>query len=124
MTRARAKAGLLVVVLAGWCSLQETFAEPARKVHRTTPAHPAKTAPDITGAITKSPQPVALPPQDESDDGQVPPPFKLPAATRARVRACGAAWRDMKLAGTTGDEDWRDFALKCFVGKGSTALAD
>lgn len=124
MRPAQAFTGLLVV-LAAWSPSHQTLAEAPRKAHRSTPVHSARTAPDITGAIAKAPAPAApvVSPPPEDDD-RIPPPFELPAASRARVRACGKTWRDMKLAGTTGDDDWRDFALKCLVGKGSTALAD
>lgn len=123
MTPARTSLGLLLVALATWWSAQESLAEPAHRARRSTPVHPARSALDVTGTIAKAPI-AALPPPAATDDDKVPPPFKLPAASRARVRACGETWRDMKLAGTTGDDDWRDFALKCLVGRGSTALAD
>ena len=123
MRLAQAFIGLLVV-LAAWSSSQDTLAEPLRKARRSIPVHPARTAPDVTGAIAKAPVPAAPVTPSTEDDDRTPPPFELPAASRARVRACGETWRDMKLAGTTGDDDWREFALKCLVGKGSTALAD
>lgn len=118
-----ARFGLLLVALGGWLCAHVAAAETAHKARRIVPAHILKTAPDVTATIAKSsvPAPRALPFQSED---VVPPPFKLPSATRARVRACGEAWRDKKLAGTTLDDDWRDFALKCLVGKGPTAVAD
>ncbi len=118
-----ARFGLLFVALTGWLCVQDAAAETVSRARRSVPARPLKTAPDVTATIAKPsvPAPRSLP--LESED-VIPPPFKLPSATRARVRACGEAWRDMKLAGTTLDDDWRDFALKCLVGKGPAVLAD
>lgn len=124
MSPAQARFGLLLAAIAGWLPGHASLAETLHKARRTSPAHPARTAPDITATITK-PSPPALPNASTSSGGDaIPPPFKLPSASRARVRACGETWRDMKLAGTTGDDDWRDFAFKCLVGKGPTSLAD
>lgn len=118
-----ARFGLLLVALTGWLCAQDAAAETVPKARRSVPARPFRTAPDVTATIGKPSAPVPHPLPLESED-VVPPPFKLPTATRARVRACGEAWRDMKLAGTTLDDDWRDFAMKCLVGKGPAALAD
>lgn len=125
MTSAQARFGLLLAASAGWLCACASHAEPAHKPRHSTPAHPARTAPDVTATITK-PAPLPVPPASvpTSRGGEIPPPFKLPSASRAKLRACGETWRDMKLAGTTGDDDWREFALKCLPGKGSTALAN
>ena len=116
-----ARFGLLFVALTGWLCAQGAAAETVPKARRSVPARPLRTAPDVTATIAKPSMPVPLPPRSED---VIPPPFKLPTATRARVRACGEAWRDMKLAGTTRDDDWRDFAMTCLVGKGPVALAN
>lgn len=125
MTPARtARLGLLFAAFASWMSTQETSAEPNHKARRSVPVHASRTAPDVTATIAKPA--AAAPPQAAvtKDDDVVPPPFTLPAASRAKVRSCGETWRDRKLAGTTGDDDWRDFALKCLVDQGSAALAN
>ncbi len=115
--------GLLLVALGGWSCSRVAAAENPHRARRNVPARILKTAPDVTATLAKPgvPAPRALPPENED---VAPPPFKLPSATRARVRACGEAWRDMKLTGMTRDDDWRDFALKCLVGKGSAAVAN
>ena len=115
--------GLLFVALTGWLCAQDAAAETVLKARRGVPARTLKTAPDVTATIAKPSVPAPRSSPLESE-GVIPPPFKLPSATRARVRACGEAWRDMKLAGKTLDDDWRDFALKCLVGKGPAALAE
>ena len=88
------------------------MADPApHKVHRSVPATTARSSPDTTGAIpakVKAP----LPPLD---DATLPPPFTLPKASRAHMRACGHKWESMKEAGETGDDIWRDFAVKCLA---------
>ena len=92
------------------------LADPApHKVHRSVPATTARSAPDTTGAISAKVK-ASLPPLD---DATLPPPFTLPKASRARMRACGHEWESMKEAGETGDDIWRDFAMKCL-----TASAD
>ncbi|WP_395664405.1 hypothetical protein [Methylocella sp.] len=45
------------------------------------------------------------------DDGRAFRP--LPAAPRARMRACGEEWRTMKRDGAARDKNWRDFAETC-----------
>lgn len=107
--------GLLLPVSAACLPGTGVAAEVAHKAKRAAPSHTSRTSPDVTGTIAKPqvPRPLAGPEADA-----IPQPFTLPVASRARVRSCGATWRDMKLAGTTGDDDWRDFALKCLVGKG------
>ena len=97
----------LVVTVHGVC-----VAEPAsHKAHRSVPATVARSAPDTTGAIPAAVQP----PSAETD--VLPPPFTLPKASRARMRACGHQWESMKRAGATGDDIWRDFATKCLAAK-------
>ena len=91
-------------------------ADPApRKVHRSVPATTARSAPDTTGAIAAK----VKAPLQPLDDATLPPPFTLPKASRARMRACGHKWESMKEAGEIGDDIWRDFAMKCL-----TASAD
>lgn len=122
-----ALAGLLLVgaipvgaTLAGSEPAAAAPSESSRKAaHRTVPAHASRSAPDVTGTVSK-PHPdnaAVAPPPPPPDDEVIPPPFKLPTASRDRVRACGLVWHDMKIAGKTGDDDWRDFASKCFVAK-------
>ncbi len=43
------------------------------------------------------------------------PQFHLPSAPRTRMRQCGLKWQDMKLAGHSGDETWREFATQCLA---------
>ena len=121
MTPAQARFGLLLAGLAGWLCACGSHAEPVHKSRHSTPAHPSRAAPDVTATITKS---APQEPAGSGNGGAIPPPFKLPSAPRARVRACGETWRDMKLAGTTGDDNWRDFALKCLVERGSATVAN
>ena len=97
----------LVVTVNGVC-----VAEPVNhKARRSVPATVARSAPDTTGAIPTAIQP---PP---TDTDVLPPPFTLPKASRARMRACGHQWEAMKQAGATGDDIWRDFATKCLAAK-------
>ena len=42
-------------------------------------------------------------------------PYNLPPASRAKMRACGEQWRDLKLAGNATGLTWRTFAEKCLV---------
>jgi hypothetical protein len=41
------------------------------------------------------------------------PLFNLPPASRERMRECGEAWRNLKLAGQSDGLIWRSFAQKC-----------
>ena len=117
--------GLLFAAMVGWLCAYGCHAEPAHKPRHSTPANPSRTAPDVTATIAKpAPTPAPLQHAITSNSNEIPPPFKLPSASRARVYTCGRIWRDMKLAGTTGDDDWRDFALKCLADKGSAAPAN
>ncbi len=43
------------------------------------------------------------------------PPHPLPAASRERMHACGAEWRDMKASGAATDKTWREFAQVCLA---------
>ena len=40
-------------------------------------------------------------------------PYNLPPASRAKMRACGEQWRQMKLGGQAAGLTWRSFAEKC-----------
>lgn len=114
--------GLLIVAIAAWLPAEMSTAQPAQRTRRVPPVHTARTSPDGTKPAARSSSP---PTRDAAEaDKTIPPPFTLPVASRTKVRACGEKWRDMKLAGTTLDEDWRDFALRCLVGKGSVTLAN
>lgn len=112
--------GLLFVALAASLDTGPSSAEMPRKGRRSVPSHTARAAPDITATIAKqvAPRPPAT---SVARDAEIPTPITLPIASRARYRACGETWRDMKLAGTTGDDDWREFAFKCLVGQGPTS---
>ena len=91
-------------------TLGVSVAEPVyHKAHRSVPATVARSAPDTTGSISPNMQPPA------AGADVLPPPFTLPKASRARMRACGHKWESMKEAGTTGDDIWRDFATKCLA---------
>lgn len=117
MKSARVRLALLIVAYLGGLSTPGALAEVVHKTRRSTPAHPSRSAPDVTATISKQPPPLQREPPAAVNGNEIPPPYKLPVASRARVRACGETWRDMKLAGTTGDDDWRDFALKCLVAR-------
>ena len=112
-----AAAAALLSVSSG--SLSAGMVDVPHKTKRSTPARTIHAAPDVTSTIAKPDATgTQLPPAEAAPPGEdvsIPPPFTLPPATRSRVRACGAQWRDMKMAGTTGDDDWRDFAMHCFV---------
>jgi len=43
------------------------------------------------------------------------PLFNLPPASRERMRECGDAWRNLKLAGQSDGLIWRSFAQKCLA---------
>ena len=106
---------LLLSSLAG--STRRAMAEPTAKklAHRSQPARAAQSAPDRTGSIAK-PQTEAAGKASTataSDNEAVPEPVYLPDVPRTRMRACGELWRQKKLAGDTGDGDWRDFAFHC-----------
>lgn len=93
-----------------------------RKGHRSQPARTGQAAPDRTGSITPAaprPPEQSPPPVDASTDADRGPfvPILLPNAPRSRMIACGEAWRARKLAGTTGDDSWRDFAMVCLTAK-------
>ena len=108
-----------VAVLAGLTAFAAAgsnvaLADPVtHKVHRSVPATAAHSAPDTTGAIPAKVKPPLAPLDDET----LPPPFTLPKASRARMRACGHQWESMKDAGETGDDVWRDFAMKCLTAR-------
>ena len=103
---------------------------PAKKAHRSQPARTAQAAPDRTGSIERNapmrPAAVASAPitapavPSDSDDGAL-VPVTLPNVPRSRMVSCGETWRTMKMNGATGDDSWRDFALKCLVAKDASA---
>ncbi len=117
MNRRRSSAAATTVaVLAALVAMTcgDAHADPAahKAQRRSVPATASRSAPDTTGAIpAKAPSP---PPP--GDDTPLPPPFTLPKASRARMRACGHQWESMKQVGTTGDDIWRDFATRCLAG--------
>ena len=85
---------------------------------RTQPARTRNAAPDRTGSIAKSDaeprlQTPAAVPADEAPLT----PFYLPEVARPRMHDCGETWHAKKMAGETGSDDWRDFAIKCLAGK-------
>lgn len=95
-----------------------------KKSHRSQPAHTGQAAPDRTGSIAKAAParpspgpgaPAAVPMQPAEEGPLV--PVLLPNVPRSRMIACGETWRAMKMNGTTGDDSWRDFAMKCLVAR-------
>lgn len=52
---------------------------------------------------------------DVTKNEALPPPFRLPTATRARMRECGENWQAKKMAGTAGSDTWREYAMACLV---------
>ncbi len=90
-----------------------------RGAHR---GQPSQTAPDRTGSIARAPNTFGPPAPLVAEDETSLVLYYLPDAPRSRVRACGERWRAKRLAGETGDENWRDFAAKCLVAvEGSVA---
>ena len=100
----------LAVVIAHGSAPADTLNHKAQP-RRSVPATVDHAAPDTTGAIPNVAQP------STADAGVLPPPFTLPKAPRARMRACGHKWEAMKQVGATGDDIWRDFATKCLAAK-------
>ena len=105
---------VVALVLAG-----PAAAATARKP-RHAPAVPAsrEIAPDVTATIVKRlverpADPASAP--TKADDTPLPPPFRLPVASRARVRDCGLRWQAMKMSGEADDDIWRDFATRCLA---------
>jgi len=91
-----------------------------RASRRSHAASTAQSAPDVTGTLPNSlsgkltssnvtAAPVSTP------DPEVLRPYYLPDVPRERMRACGESWHTRKMAGETGDDDWRDFATKCLA---------
>ena len=95
---------------------------PAKKAGvRTQPARTKNAAPDRTGSIARSQNAPLFP---APGNATVHPPkeapltpFYLPDVARTRMHACGETWQAKKMAGDTGSDDWRDFAVKCLAGK-------
>lgn len=63
------------------------------------------------GCAVAPPAPAPATIDQNVDDGRAFRP--LPAASRARMRACGDEWRKLKLEGAARDRNWRDFADVC-----------
>ena len=96
----------------------------AKTPHHSQPARTGQAAPDRTGSLARASLPrtpsqppgAAIPAPAEADDALL-VPTTLPAAPRSRMVACGETWQAMKMNGTTGDDSWREFAMKCLVAK-------
>ena len=84
--------------------------------HRQTNAPTTRdTDTSSTAAIpSKSPE-KAVPDPTAKDDDVLPTPFRLPTASRQRMRDCGLKWQAMKSSGEVGEEIWRDFATRCLA---------
>ncbi|MCI0735563.1 MAG: hypothetical protein L0Y50_04725 [Beijerinckiaceae bacterium] len=78
------------------------------------PASPAGAliAPNIqpAAAIPAAPADAPVPPQEPPRQ-----PRSLPAATRARMHACGFEWQKLKETGGAADKTWFEFAQICLV---------
>ena len=109
-------------------SITAVVAQPAHRAKRAQPATTSHASPETTGTIaTASPKPTggktpaamlaSIPDASTPDEGELPPLFNLPSASRSRMRACGERWKQMKLDGEAGDEIWRDFATTCLAAK-------
>ena len=103
-------------------------AQPAHKLKRAQPATTSRASPETTGTIASPPAKAlagktpsamlaSVPDPSNPDEGELPPLFNLPSASRTRMRACGERWQQMKLDGEAGDEIWRDFANSCLAAK-------
>lgn len=122
----RRRAGLVwlvVLALGGATAAHGEVA--AKKPRRSQPARAAQAAPDRTGSIARAmqhaPDEAEQPGREAADDGAALTPVFLPATSRSRMLACGEHWHAMKMKGTTGDDCWRDFALKCLTAKDAPA---
>ena len=117
LTRLAASAAFCVLAgsLLTTASAQQGTAVPRKPARRSQPPHAVQAAPDRTGSIARPADSFGPPaPLSPADDGSL-AFYYLPDAPRSRMRACGETWRAKRLAGETGDEDWRDFATKCLV---------
>lgn len=96
----------------------------ARQARRSQPAHVKQSAPDVTGSLAKADANPAADPAKPVGVQAAPDvlhPYYLPATSRLRMRDCGEQWRSKRMAGETGDDDWRDFAIKCLATQTTSA---
>lgn len=108
MSPARRASFLIGCLLLAACSAPATLAQ-----FKGAPMPPPRpndlAAPQSAPAPAQAAHPVdTLPPIDPDH-----PPM-LPAASRARMRACGKEWEAMKMAGKDGI-GWRAFATQCLT---------
>lgn len=122
MLRRPMRQTLVLSVLLGLGA--SSFAQPSlasaktRQPRHSQPAHVKQSAPDITGSISKADSRAsadAAKPVGVTATPDVLKPYYLPATSRAHMRECGERWRSKRMAGETGDDDWRDFATKCLA---------
>jgi len=95
-----------------WCGLACAAPAPTQKNPAPRPAAP-EAAPNAAASAAPAAAPAERQPVDV--DPQSLQPYNLPPASRAKMRACGEEWRDMKLAGAAGGWTWKTFAEKCLV---------
>lgn len=109
--RLSAAAALLVASASGGA----VSANPHRS-HHAQPVPAARDTDTLTTAAIPA-GPAAHPSDATAKAGAdtLPPPFRLPAASHARVRDCGRKWQAMKMSGEAGDDIWRDFATRCLA---------
>ena len=112
---ARICAPAIAVALSVTTSTDVALAAPHK--HRQTVAPTTRdTDTSTTAAIpSKAPQQKLVPDPTAKDDEELPPPFRLPTASRQRMRDCGLKWQTMKTSGEVGEEIWRDFATRCLA---------
>ncbi len=112
LNRAR-RIGIVAAVGLAWVGVfhHAVFAAPAHKPpHKSTPQPPR----DMTDVTATIPAPIPQPFIAVDKDGNY-PQFHLPIASRARMKACGLTWQDMKLEGKAADDTWREFATRCLA---------
>ena len=112
----RASIAAVLIVGSGVGLAHVAAAATSHKPRHTPPAPTVREVEPETTATIPS-EPATRPPATaaKADNEQLPPPFHLPNASRARMRDCGLKWQAMKVSGEAGDDIWRDYATRCLA---------